>query len=144
MKLNPLNAIDYYKADHRRQYPEGTTLVCSNLTPRSDKLSNIPADQFDHRIVFFGLQYFVKHFLIDTWNAEFFEKPKAEVVAKYKRRMDTSLGVGAIPVDHIEALHDLGHLPICIKALPEGSAVPIKVPVLVIYNTHPDFFWMTN
>jgi nicotinamide phosphoribosyltransferase len=144
MKLNPLTALDFYKTGHRIQYPEGTTLVCSNLTPRSDKLSNIPADQFDRRIVFFGLQYFVKHFLIDTWNAEFFEMPKAEVVAKYKRRMDTSLGVGAIPVDHIEALHDLGYLPICIKALPEGSAVPIKVPVLVIYNTHPDFFWLTN
>ena len=22
--------------------------------------------------------------------------------------------------------------------------MPIKVPVLVIYNTHPDFFWLTN
>lgn len=144
MKLNPLTAIDFYKADHRRQYPEGTTLVYSNFTPRSDKLSNIPAHLFDGKVVFFGLQHFVKHFLIDTWNAEFFGKPKAQVVAKYKRRMDTSLGVGAIPVDHIEALHDLGYLPICIKALPEGCRVPIKVPPMVIYNTHPDFFWLTN
>ncbi len=144
MKLNPLTAIDFYKADHRRQYPEGTTLVYSNFTPRSDKLSNIPANLFNGRVVFFGLQYFIKHFLIDTWNAEFFSKPKAEVVAKYKRRMDTSLGAGAIPVDHIEALHDLGYLPICIKALPEGCEVPIKVPPMVIYNTHPNFFWLTN
>ena len=144
MKLNPLTAIDFYKADHRRQYPEGTTLVYSNFTPRSAKLSSIPDRLFDNRVVFFGLQYFVKHFLIDTWNAEFFSRPKAEVVARYKRRMDTSLGVGAIPVEHIEALHDLGHLPICIKALAEGSSVPIKVPVLVLYNTHPDFFWLTN
>lgn len=144
MKLNPLHAIDFYKADHRRQYPEGTTLVYSNFTPRSDKLSNIPADLFDGRVVFFGLQYFVKHFLIDAWYHEFFGRPKAEVVARYKRRMDTSLGVGAIPVEHIEALHDLGYLPICIKALPEGSAVPVKVPTLVLYNTHPDFFWLTN
>jgi nicotinamide phosphoribosyltransferase len=64
--------------------------------------------------------------------------------ARYKRRMDTSLGAGAVPVEHIEALHDLGYLPICVKALPEGSLVPIKVPALVIYNTHPDFFWLTN
>ena len=144
MKLNPLTAIDFYKADHRRQYPAGTALVYSNFTPRSDKLSNIPAELSDGRVVFFGLQYFVKHFLIDTWNAEFFGRPKDEVVARYKRRMDTSLGVDAIPVEHIEALHDLGYLPICIKALPEGSAVPVKVPTLVIYNTHPDFFWLTN
>ncbi len=144
MKHNPLTAIDFYKADHRRQYPEGTTLVYSNLTPRSDKLSPIPAHLFDGTVVSFGLQFFVKDFLIDAWNAEFFAKPKAEVVAAYKRRMDTSLGLGAIPVDHIEALHDLGYLPICIKALPEGTRSPIKVPVLVIYNTHPDFFWLTN
>ncbi|MDR3620489.1 MAG: nicotinate phosphoribosyltransferase [Paludisphaera borealis] len=144
MKLNPLTCIDFYKADHRRQYPEGTTLVYSNFTPRSDKLCTIPADVYDGTVTFFGLQYFVKHFLVDAWNQEFFGKPKAEVVAKYKRRMDTSLGVGAIPVEHIESLHDLGYLPICIKALPEGCRVPIKVPVLVIYNTHPDFFWLTN
>lgn len=144
MKLNPLTAIDFYKADHRRQYPEGTTLVYSNFTPRSAKLSSIPSHLFDNRVVFFGLQYFVKHFLLDAWRSEFFDKPKAEVVTRYKRRMDTSLGVDAIPVEHIEALHDLGFLPICVKALPEGSLVPVKVPCLVIYNTHPDFFWLTN
>lgn len=144
MKLNPLHCIDFYKSDHRRQYPEGTTLVYSNFTPRSDKLSPIPTHLFDGRVVSFGLQFFIKDFLIDAWNTEFFGKPKAAVVARYKHRMDTSLGVGAIPVDHIEALHDLGYLPICIKALPEGTRSPIKVPVLVIYNTHPDFFWLTN
>ena len=87
MKLNPLTAIDFYKADHRRQYPDGTTLVYSNFTPRSAKLSTIPADLFDNRVVFFGLQYFLKSFLIGAWQAEFFDKPKDEVVARYKRRM---------------------------------------------------------
>jgi nicotinamide phosphoribosyltransferase len=47
-------------------------------------------------------------------------------------------------VAHFEALHDLGHLPIKVKALPEGTLVPIKVPVLTIYNTNPDFYWITN
>jgi nicotinamide phosphoribosyltransferase len=45
---------------------------------------------------------------------------------------------------HLEDLHDLGYLPIKIKALPEGSVVPMRVPVLTIVNTHPDFFWLTN
>jgi nicotinamide phosphoribosyltransferase len=144
MKFNPLTAIDFYKADHRRQYPVGTELVYSNFTPRSEKLSKIPAELSDHKVVFFGLQYFIKSILIDGWNAGFFNRPRDEVVAEYKRRMDTSLGNGAIPVEHIEALHDLGYLPICIRALPEGSCLPIKVPALVIYNTHPEFFWLTN
>lgn len=144
MNLNPLTCIDFYKADHRRQYPTGTTMVYSNLTPRSDKLSPIPPHLFDGHVVFFGLQHFIKWFLIDTWKTGFFDIPKEEAVGRYKRRMDTSLGAGAIPVEHIEALHDLGYLPIAIKALPEGSRVPVKCPVLVIYNTKPEFFWLTN
>lgn len=142
MKLNPLTQIDFYKADHRRQYPEGTTLVYSNFTPRSSRLTNLPEEQ--KQIVFFGLQYFIKSFLIDDWNEGFFRRPKKDVVEEYRRRMDTSLGPGAIPVDHIEALHDLGYLPIEIRALPEGSKVDIRTPCLTIHNTHPDFFWLVN
>jgi len=144
MKINPLTAIDFYKTDHRRQYPEGTTEVYSNFTARSARLGKVIKDSFDNKIVFFGLQYFIKHFLIDSWNDEFFKKPKAEVVAKYKRRMDTSLGEDSINIEHIEALHDLGYLPFKIKALPEGTRVPIGVPVLTVVNTHPEFFWLTN
>lgn len=142
MLISPLTAIDFYKADHRRQYPEGTTLVYSNFTPRSNKLSNLPDD--NDKIVFFGLQYFVKYFLGQVWVAGFFKRTKAEVVAEYKRRMDNALGKDAIPVDHIEALHDLGYLPIEIRALPEGSVVPMKVPCLTIHNTNPEFFWLVN
>ncbi|AXI04152.1 nicotinate phosphoribosyltransferase [Aquirhabdus parva] len=143
IKINPLNAIDFYKADHRRQYPEGTEYVYANFTPRSSRLAKMLPD-FDDRVVFFGLQGFIKHFLIDTWSEGFFSQPKDKVVAAYKRRMDNSLGEGAVPVDHIAALHDLGYLPLCIKALPEGSRVNMRVPVLTLVNTDPNFFWLTN
>lgn len=143
MKINPLTAIDFYKADHRRQYPEGTTEVYSNFTPRSAKLAKTWKGE-NEKIVFFGLQFFIKDFLIDCWNEEFFNKPKDEVVSAYKRRMDNSLGKNAIDVSHIEALHNLGYLPIKIKALEEGSKVNIGVPVLTIVNTLPEFFWLTN
>jgi len=143
IKLNPLNAIDFYKADHRRQYPAGTEYVYANFTPRSSRLAKMLPD-FDDKVVFFGLQGFIKHFLIDTWNEGFFKQPKDKVVATYKRRMDNSLGEGAVRVDHIEALHDLGYLPLRIKALPEGSRVNMRVPVLTVINTAPRFFWLTN
>ena len=141
---NPLTAIDFYKADHKRQYPKGTTKVYSNFTARSDSRANVIMDRFDGKIVFFGLQYFNIEFLQNAWNRNFFQKPKEQVVAGYKRRMDTSLGKDSIPVDHIEELHDLGYLPLIIKALPEGTRVPIKTPVLTITNTHPNFFWLVN
>jgi nicotinamide phosphoribosyltransferase len=47
-------------------------------------------------------------------------------------------------VSHFEALHDLGYLPIAVKSIEEGATVPMRVPVLTIYNTHPDFYWITN
>ena len=141
--INPLNAIDFYKADHRRQYPVGTEYVYANFTPRSSRLAKMLPD-FDDKIVFFGLQGFIKHFLIETWNEGFFQQDKSKVISAYKRRMDNALGEGAVPVDHIEALYDLGYLPIKIKALDEGSRVNMKVPVLTIVNTLPEFFWLTN
>lgn len=144
MKISPLNACDFYKTGHVFQYPKGTQLVYSNLTARSDKLKNIPEDLFVGKTVFFGLQHAIKDFLIEAWNEGFFNQPKSTVITAYKRRLDNALGPDAVPVEHVEALHDLGYLPICIKALPEGTLVPLRVPYLVIYNTHPDFFWVTN
>ncbi|MDP1573696.1 MAG: nicotinate phosphoribosyltransferase [Coxiellaceae bacterium] len=143
MITNPLTSIDFYKSDHRRQYPNNTTEVYSNFTARSNRLGNFQQGE-NAKIVFFGLQYFIKDFLMDAWNEEFFKKPKDQVIAVYKRRMDFSLGKDAIDVSHIAALHDLGYLPLKIKALPEGTRVPMGVPVLTIVNTHPDFFWLTN
>ncbi len=35
-------------------------------------------------------------------------------------------------------------LPLRIKALPEGSRVEMRIPLLTVVNTHPDFFWVTN
>ena len=143
MHISPLHATDFYKTGHIRQYPTGTTLVYSNFTCRSDRLADMPPD-FDHKVVFFGLQGLAQWLLIDAWNEHFFHRPKDEVVERYRRRMDTSLGAGAVDVAHIAALHDLGHLPLLIKALPEGSRVDMRVPLLTIVNTHPDFYWVTN
>ncbi len=138
MKMNPLMLIDFYKADHRRQYPEGTEVVYSNFTPRKSRQAG------NDDLVFFGLQYFVKEYLIKQWNESFFNVPKDKVVAAYKRRMDNALGKGSISIEHIEELHDLGYLPLIVKGLPEGTIVSSKIPVVTVYNTQPKFFWLTN
>lgn len=144
MKVNPLTAIDFYKTDHRRQYPEGTTQVYSNFTPRSAKLAKICQYEPESAVIFFGLQYFIQDFLLDSWNEAFFNKPKDRVLGQYKRRMDYALGKDTIDLSHLAALHDLGYLPIKIKALAEGESVPVGVPVLTVMNTLPAFFWLTN
>lgn len=138
MRINPLMLIDFYKADHRRQYPEGTELVYSNFTPRKSRLEG------NENLVFFGLQYFIKEYLVKQWNEGFFNVPKEKIVADYKRRMDNALGKDSIPVEHIAELHDLGYLPLVVKGLPEGTIVSPKIPVVTVYNTQPKFFWLTN
>ena len=73
--MNALHLTDGYKVDHRRQYPAGTELVYSNWTPRKSRVPGVD------KVVFFGLQYFIKKYLLDEFNESFFNRPKAEVVA---------------------------------------------------------------
>lgn len=142
MKMNPILAIDGYKVSHRAQYPQGTTQVYSNFTPRSDRFFSSPVA--DGKLVFFGLQGFLRWFMVDLFNEAFFARPQEDVVNEYKAVMDSYLGKDAVPVDHIRALHNLGYLPLHIKSLDEGSTVPMKVPVLTITNTRDEFFWLVN
>lgn len=131
--MNPLLLTDYYKVNHNRMYPEGTTMIYSNLTPRKSRLSGVD------KVVVFGIQHFTIEYLIKRFNEHFFNKDKVTVITEYIRHA----GAG-INCDHIAKLHDLGYLPIEIKALPEGSLCPIGVPMLTIKNTHPEFGWLTN
>ncbi|HAT2609918.1 TPA: nicotinate phosphoribosyltransferase [Kluyvera intermedia] len=142
MKMNPILAIDGYKVSHRAQYPQGTTQVYSNFTPRSDRFFSSPVA--DGKLVFFGLQGFLRWFMVDLFNEAFFARPQEDVVNEYKAVMDSYLGKDAVPVDHIRALHNLGYLPLHIKSLDEGCTVPMKVPVLTITNTRDEFFWLVN
>src|ERR1700748_713375 len=115
MRTSPILLKDGYKVGHKFQYPQGTTLVYSNLTPRKSRSEEV------NEIVFFGLQYFIKEYLIRQYDEYFFKRPKADVLKEYARRMDSYLGKDSIPYTHIGDLHDLGYLPLEIKALPEGA-----------------------
>jgi nicotinamide phosphoribosyltransferase len=129
---------DGYKADHRSQYPEGTEYIYANFTPRGSRIKGCDS------VVVFGVQYLIKKFLIEEFTSTFFTRPKEQVLQEYQSIMDSYLGPGMISTDHLRELHDLGYLPIHIKALPEGTRCPIKVPFMTIVNTDPRFFWLTN
>lgn len=144
MLHNPLFAIDFYKVDHRRQYPEGTTEIYSNFTPRYVKFNHSLLPDFDNQVVVFGIQHFIQDYLTVFWKWGFFNQPKRKVIDEYRNLIMAALAVDSFDCNHLEALHDLGYLPIRIKAIPEGHRVPIGVPVLTIVNTHPEFFWLTN
>jgi len=143
MKLFAPHATDFYKTGHIYQYPDKTEIVYTNQTARSDRLAKMLPD-FDHKIVVAGIQGTLKWYLQDLWNGSFFNKPKDQVLEKYRRRMDSALGPGAVGVDHLADLHDLGYMPLRVKALPEGSRVNLRVPFLTIQNTIHEFYWLTN
>lgn len=136
--LNPLLLLDYYKTTHNEQYPEGITKIVSYYTPRMSRLKG------EDKLVMFGLQAFIKEYLISSFNQNFFNREKGEVLLEYKRILDHTLGADIVNYDKIEKLHDLGYLPIEIKALDEGMRVPIKIPMFEITNTHEDFAWLVN
>lgn len=137
--LIPTLLCDFYKVSHREQYPRGTEVVYSTWTPRSGK--HAPYIQL---VVAFGFQGFVKEFLIDFFNENFFQRSKKDVVAEYVRYMKYCLFIQKPHTQHIEDLHDLGYLPLLIKAVDEGTLVPFRVPMLTVENTDPRFFWLTN
>ena len=135
-KTNPMLLIDFYKAVHAEMLPKGITKSVSYFTPRMSRVK-----KWDN-VVMFGLQGFIKTYLIDYFNEEFFSKPFDDVIADYQRIMDATLGKEAYKIDKIKKLHMLGYLPIEIMALPEGTRVPMHVPMFGITNTHPDFAWL--
>ena len=138
MKTVPLLLCDFYKTVHSEQYPKGITKLVSYFTPRMTRIEG------EDKLVMFGLQAFIKEYLIDYFNENFFSKPKDEVVAEYNRILGYTLGKNSYKDEKIKKLHDLGYLPLEIKAIPEGERVPIKVPMLEISNTHSDFAWLVN
>lgn len=138
--MNTLKKTDGYKLDHRRQYPKGTEYVYSNWTPRSCEHFK----EAKEGAVVFGIQYFIKEYLIKDFNQNFFWKKEEEVISEYARRINNFLGENSVGTDHVRSLHKLGYLPIKIKSLPEGSLCPIRVPMMTVINTLPDFFWLTN
>jgi nicotinamide phosphoribosyltransferase len=128
---------DGYKVDHRRHYPTGTEVIYSNGTGRSGRIPGLTG------YIAVGFQGVLER-LFDIEAAAFFATPREVVVSEYQRFLDGYLGPNTIGTDHIAALHDLGYLPLEVRALKEGTFVPYGVPCFTVENTLPDFFWLTN
>lgn len=135
----PMLLCDFYKVSHPDQYPKNTQRIYSTFTPRSNRyLPNAES------VVVFAIQSFAKKYLIDYFNVNFFNRSKEEVIGEYVRYLRYTLSVENPSTKRIEDLHDLGYLPLKLKALKEGTKAPIKVPVLTLVNTSDKFFWLTN
>lgn len=138
----PFNS-DGYKLGHAAMYADGTESVYSNLTPRSDRIHRQKATRFyDGKLVVIGIQGAVME-IVENWQ-KFFDMDKGIAIARFKMLCDFYLGPNVVSTDNLAQLHDLGYLPLEIKAIKEGRKVPMGIPVLTIRNTVKHAYWLVN
>jgi nicotinamide phosphoribosyltransferase len=79
--------------------------------------------------------------LHDEFQENFFNKDSSEVL-KFVKDMSLYLGM-EYNGEHFKQLHDLGYLPIKVKALPEGIETNPNIPHMTFINTVDGFAWLT-
>jgi nicotinamide phosphoribosyltransferase len=129
MKLakNLILNTDSYKVSMFKQYPAGTTGVYSYIESRGGRYD---------RTVFFGLQAFIKEYLL---------APITQVDIDIADEILTAHGepFNRAGWQYILDQHG-GYLPVVIRAVPEGTVVPVKNVLATIENTDPECFWLTT
>ena len=130
--MNETNRIidtDSYKASHWLQYPPGTSLVHSYLESRG-------AENEWKETVFFGLQYILKSYLLAEFTAEMVVEAD-EVIRSHGLPFNRD-GWNSLVTKHG------GRLPLRVRAVPEGTVVPLGNALMTVENTDPEFFWLTS
>lgn len=127
---------DSYKQCHPLMYPDNQEMLVSYLTPRKAMNEHFP------KMVVWGIHPFI----IDincAFNA-FFQLPLEVVMNEYDHYIGAHLGIGNVARDRIVELHELGYLPLEIRAMPEGTVVNMGIPIVEMRNTHPRFAWVVQ
>ena len=126
MRDNLLLDTDSYKLSHWVQYPPNTTSMYSYLESRGGKYGNT---------VMFGLQPILKRLeqgftLLDVEEARDFAKLHGEPF-NYE---------GWVACFHAHG----GKFPVRIKAVAEGTVVPVSNVLMSVESTDPKFFWVVS
>jgi nicotinamide phosphoribosyltransferase len=118
---------DSYKVSMWKQMPAGTTGVYSYIESRGGRYD---------RTVFFGLQAFIKEYLLDPITQADIDIAD-EILTAHGEPFNRA-GWQYILDQH------RGYLPVVIRAVPEGTVVPVKNVLATIENTDPECFWLTT
>ena len=140
MNMNPFLLTDFYKLTHILQYRPELRELTSYLTPRGSRLKGID------KVVFFGLSAYVHSYVVENFNKNFFNRNFEYCESEIREVLELGLGYSGEMIDktivEIKSLHNLGYLPVEIKAVAEGTLVPMGVPCLEIKSTNPCYFWV--
>ncbi len=127
MKKNIILNVDSYKASHFLQYPPGTTEVSSYIEARGGQFN---------KAVFFGLQIFIKEYLMTPFTQD--DINEAEAIFEAHGVPFNRMGWQYILVKYN------GYLPIEIQAVPEGKVVPVQNALVQVINTDTNCAWLTS
>lgn len=114
-------AADWYKPGHKPMYNQNTKLIFSNLTPRNDKNFAHYADKNARGVIVLGLRRMVMDSMVGMWK-KFFKMKREAAVKKFARMSKNALGAAAPSAECWGELHDLGYLPVEIRALRKDSS----------------------
>lgn len=137
ISANPASIKDVYKEAHIPAVKRAADAAYTTFTNRFAKHANTLNKKY---VVNFGLQRYILDYLLGDWQRNFFSLPKEDAVATHGALMETIVPGG--DYKYLEDLHDLGYLPLEIKALPEGVLVPYGVPPITMKSTLSDFAWL--
>jgi nicotinamide phosphoribosyltransferase len=130
-KNNLILMTDSYKLSHWPQYPKGMTKVYSYMESR-------PGSKFPY-VLFNQLQYYLMEYLEGSV-VTMEDVDEANEFSKLHFGSDIFNYEGWKYI--VEKLD--GRLPVEIKAVKEGTLVPVGNVLLTIENTDPNCYWLTN
>ena len=148
MNIIAMMLSDYYKQCHPNFYPEGLQYLFTCGTARMSRIPGVES------IVNFGIQGFVKEYLVERFNKDFFDLDKEYVISKLREFLGETFDISEEDIKRFGELHDLGYLPIRVWAMPEGCVIPIysqkknpdvvQVPFVAFESTHEKFAWVAE
>jgi nicotinamide phosphoribosyltransferase len=127
LQKNIILNTDSYKFSQYLQYPPGTTSVYSYIESRGGEWG---------ATVFFGLQAFLKEYMCHPITQDDINVAE-EIVTAHGEPFNRA-GWQYILDEHG------GHLPVEIRAVPEGTIVPVKNVLVTVENTDPECYWLTS
>ncbi|XP_065129549.1 nicotinamide phosphoribosyltransferase [Paramisgurnus dabryanus] len=138
--FNILLATDSYKVTHYKQYPPNTSKVYSYFECREKKADpSKPRKVKYDKTVFYGLQYILHKYLKgQVVTAEKIQEAKEVYREHFQDDVFNEKGWNYILEKY------KGHLPIEIKAVPEGSVIPRGNVLFTVESTDPECYWLTN
>jgi len=134
-KINPLYLSDGYKIGHKAMLAPGTTRLYGTGIPRS--LKHAPRGIV--KILSAGHQM-TWRYIHDVFQ-EYFFNLSWDQASQFGKDMELYLGM-KYNDSHFKALHELGYLPIRVKALPEGIETGPNIPHETFINTVDGFAWL--